>query len=86
MKHINDFARLLSGFLSHYLPNEKGVSTNTIKSYSYTFILFIKYLDDKKNVPVKSISFNLINKDLVQTSLIGYRKKGLVVMLLVISV
>ncbi|HZK60821.1 MAG TPA: tyrosine-type recombinase/integrase [Anaerovoracaceae bacterium] len=65
MKHINDFVRLLSGFLNHYLPNEKGVSANTIKSYSYTFILFIKYLHDIKNIPVTSLSFNLINKDLV---------------------
>ena len=63
MKHINDFVRLLSGFLNHYLPNEKGVSANTIKSYSYTFILFIKYLHEYRNLPVTSLSFNLINKD-----------------------
>ncbi|MDZ7607129.1 MAG: hypothetical protein U5K79_16430 [Cyclobacteriaceae bacterium] len=42
MKKVTDFARLTSGFLGEYLPNEKGVSVNTIKSYSYTFILLIK--------------------------------------------
>ena len=65
MKHINDFARLLSGFLKNYLSHEKGVSVNTIKSYSYTFILLIKYLQENRNVPVTKLSFTHLNKDLV---------------------
>ena len=65
MKQVNDFARLLSGFLNNYLPDEKGVSANTIKSYSYTFILFIKYMHENRNVPVTKLSFTLLNKDLV---------------------
>jgi len=65
MKHVNDFARLLSGFLNNYLPDERGVSVNTIKSYSYTFILFIKYLHENRNVPVTRLSFTHMNKDLV---------------------
>jgi len=65
MKHVNDFARLLSGFLSNYLPHEKGFSANTIKSYSYTFILFVKYLHENRNVPVIWLSFTHLNKDLV---------------------
>lgn len=65
MKHVNDFARLLSGFLNNYLPNEKGVSANTIKSYSYTFILFVKYLNENRKVPVTRLSFIHLNKDLV---------------------
>ena len=65
MKHINDFARLLSGFLNNYLSHEKGVSANTIKSYSYTFILLIKYLQENRNVPVTKLSFTHLNKDLV---------------------
>ncbi len=65
MKHVNDFARLLSGFLNNYLPHEKGVSENTIKSYSYTFILLIKYLHENRKVPVTKLSFTHLNKDLV---------------------
>ena len=65
MKQVNDFARLLSGFLNNYLPHEKGVSANTIKSYSYTFILFIKYMHENRNVPVTRLSFTHIKKDLV---------------------
>ncbi|KKK59601.1 hypothetical protein LCGC14_3032770, partial [marine sediment metagenome] len=65
MKKANDFARLLSGFLNNYLPHEKGVSANTIKSYSYTFILFIKYMHENRNVSVTRLSFTHFNKDLV---------------------
>ena len=65
MKQVNDFARLLSGFLNNYLPDEKGVSANTIKSYSYTFILLIKYMHENKNIPATKLSFTLLNKDLV---------------------
>jgi len=65
MKNTNDFARILSGFLNNYLPHEKGVSSNTIKSYSFTFILFIKYLREKKHIPVTRLSFTHLNKDLV---------------------
>jgi site-specific recombinase XerD len=65
MKQINDFARLLSGFLNNYLPHEKGVSTNTIKSYSYTFILFIKFMHENRNVPATKLSFTHLKKDLV---------------------
>ena len=65
MKQANDFARLLSGFLNNYLPHEKGVSANTIKSYSYTFILFIKFMHENRKVPATKLSFTHLKKDLV---------------------
>ena len=52
MKQVNDFARLLSNFLNNYLPHEKGASINTIKSYSYTFILLFKFMHVVRNIPV----------------------------------
>lgn len=65
MKQSTDLARLISGFLNNYLPNEKGASTNTIKSYSYTFILLIKYMRDIKNIPANRLSFKHINKEVI---------------------
>jgi integrase/recombinase XerD len=38
-----DFAKLLSQYLSDYLPGQRNVSHNTIKSYRETFKLFLKY-------------------------------------------
>ncbi|MCM4173011.1 integrase SAM domain protein [Arenibacter sp. TNZ] len=65
MKKTTYFARLTSGFLNDYLPNEKGVSINTIKSYSYTFILLIKYMHQVMKVPAHSLSFRHLNKDII---------------------
>lgn len=65
MKQLTDFARLLSGFLNNYLPHEKGVSMHTVKSYSYTFILFIKYMHDIRSVPATRLAFQLLNKEVV---------------------
>lgn len=65
MKKVTDFARLLSGFLKNYLPNERGVSANTIKSYSYTFILFIRYMQSVKKIPVIRLAFSHLNKEVI---------------------
>jgi integrase/recombinase XerD len=60
-----DFARCLSGFLGSYLANERGVSSNTIKSYSYAFILFINYLHDIKKITIEKLSFRHITRPVV---------------------
>lgn len=65
MKQVTDFARLLSGFLNNYLIHEKGVSAHTVKSYSYTFILFIKYMRDIRNISATRLTFQLLNKQVV---------------------
>lgn len=53
-----DFAKHLTSFLSHYLPAECGVSLNTIKTYSYTFTLLIKYYSDVENIAPEHISLD----------------------------
>jgi integrase/recombinase XerD len=65
MKQSTDFARSLTNFLGNYLPNERGVSHNTIKSYSYTFILLINYMRDVKKVTLQKLSFLHITRDTV---------------------
>lgn len=42
-----DFARHLSDFFGKYLPMECGVSSNTIKTYSYTFTLLLTYFEEE---------------------------------------
>lgn len=65
MKQSTDFAKYISGFLGNYLTNEKGVSNNTIKSYSYTFILFINYMREVKNININKLSFKHITKPVI---------------------
>ena len=61
----NLFARLVSNFLTKYLPNMKGCSGNTIESYENTFKLMLRFCASKKQVQPESMTIELFNKDLV---------------------
>lgn len=48
-----DFAVHLSRYFTHYLPNERGSSPQTIESYRYAFILFLEYMENVGIPPEK---------------------------------
>lgn len=55
-----DLAKYLTGYLTSYLPNTRGLSTNTIASRRDTFTLFFSYLQDEKKIsPSKADISNL---------------------------
>ena len=60
-----DFSYYLTSFLKIYLPGEKGVSENTILSYRDTFILFLKFFKDSKNISAENITLEIITKDII---------------------
>ncbi len=60
-----DFSKYLTGFLTNYLPYERGASKNTISSYRDTFVLFILFMEQKKNVSINKLTINAINKQSV---------------------
>jgi len=62
---IADFSYYLTSFLKIYLPGEKGASENTILSYRDTFILFLTFLKDSKNIPAENITLEIITKDII---------------------
>ena len=51
----------LEDFINDYLPNVKGLSANTVKSYKDTFRLLIIYFEDKKDIPCKKLAFINLN-------------------------
>jgi integrase/recombinase XerD len=53
-----DFAKYLTEFLAVYLPSQKNVSRNTIRSYRDTFKLLIKYYRDVKRIQIERITLN----------------------------
>jgi integrase/recombinase XerD len=65
MKQPTDFSKYISGFLSNYLTNERGVSKNTIKSYSYSFILFVNFIREVKKIHINRLSLKDITKEVV---------------------
>lgn len=60
-----DFAYYLTNFFTKYLPNECGVSTNTISSYRDTFLLFLAYVRNDKGKAIERLHLRDINKELI---------------------
>jgi site-specific recombinase XerD len=52
------FFKTIRGFLTVYLPKQKCASPNTIKSYRETLNLLLKFLDEKKKIPIHKASFS----------------------------
>lgn len=65
-----DFAKYLTEFLAVYLPSQKNVSRNTIRSYRDTFKLLIKYCRDIKRIQIERITLN----DLSSAGVIDFLK------------
>ena len=60
-----DFAKYLTEFLSVYLPKQKNVSKNTIRSYRDTFKLLINYCQEMKEIPVERITLKYLSSELI---------------------
>lgn len=62
----NDFAYYLTGFLTKYLPDEVGASTNTIASYRDTFMLFLQFMRDEKKIAVEKLTLERFKKTTIE--------------------
>lgn len=65
MNKKNNFLDRLEDFINDYLPNVKGLSFNTIRSYKNTFRLFIKFLENKHNIKPTNIEFKNLNLEII---------------------
>ncbi|MCL2107617.1 MAG: hypothetical protein FWH26_11250 [Oscillospiraceae bacterium] len=71
MKTINsptDFARCVTRFLTSYLPGERNLSPQTIKSYSLALKMYIVYLDSVIHIKPERIEL----KDVTVETMIGF--------------
>lgn len=64
-----DFARTLTRFLSDYLPRQRNVSSNTIKSYRDTFKQMLKYFDFELNIKSEYLTFEKIKAEEIRNFL-----------------
>ncbi len=55
-----DFSLYLTQFLSDYLPGQKNVSPNTIRSYRDTFKLLLQYFQEQEGIPPEKITMSCI--------------------------
>lgn len=61
-----DFARSLTQFLSEYLPEQKNVSSNTIRSYRDSFKLLLRYFEGCEGIsPEKMTMAHLTPKRVI---------------------
>lgn len=61
----NELIHILSGFLYAYLPDVKGVSKNTIKSYQYAFQLLFEFMNEVKGIPPEKVTFSSLTNGVV---------------------
>ena len=61
MNKKEEFAYLLTRYLSEYLPGQKNLSGNTILSYRQIFSIFLIFLRDEKGVPVEKMEIKYLD-------------------------
>ena len=61
----NDFPEYLTSFFSKYLVLQKGLSENTISSYSDAFLLFFTFYEEKHNLRPTRLTLNKITREAV---------------------
>ena len=59
-----DFSKYLTNFLTKYLSHERGSSTNTITAYRDTFVLLIRFMEQKKIKP-HQLTLEKISKEVI---------------------
>jgi len=60
-----DFAKALSRYLTSYLPGQRNVSPNTIRSYRDTFKLFLSYCKHARNLIIEDFSLKHLDEPLI---------------------
>lgn len=60
-----DFALHLTNYLTIYLPGQRGISSNTIKSYTDTFRLFLIYYRDELGLKPEKLTIESFNSECI---------------------
>ncbi len=62
----HSFIELLESFTEDYLPNMRGYSDETLRSYKTTYSLFIEFLYLSKGISADEITFSFLEANVVQ--------------------
>jgi site-specific recombinase XerD len=62
---INTFSYLVTRFFTSYLATERGLSPNTIASYSDCFRLLVRYVCERFGIEAEAIESSMVTSDLV---------------------
>ena len=64
-----DFARALSNYLFDFLPVKKGLSKNTIQSYSDAMSLFLRFCESELHIKRENLEIRHIKRETVESFL-----------------
>lgn len=64
MKQNKEFIKLLAEFFDSYLPNTKGVSENTIRSYKAALRIFFIFLEER-GCPADKVTFSILDSSTI---------------------
>lgn len=62
----NNFATHLSAYFLKYMPTRTGYSSNTIKSYRDTFIIFLRYCKEVLRIKPEKIEFKILTRRMIE--------------------
>lgn len=62
---MNDFFDAVRHFLLDYLPKQRCLSENTIRSYKQTLNLFVSYMRNEKGIVAVELTFSCIDRDAI---------------------
>jgi integrase/recombinase XerD len=65
MMKPTDFSKALTHYLSNYLPGQRNVSPNTVKSYRDTFKLLLFYCNQQADIAIERLCIKQIDKPLI---------------------
>ena len=74
--NTTDFAKLVTGFLTDYLPLQRGYSQNTILSYRDALKMFIVFLRDTKGMKLSRFTMAGFDRNLIVEFLNWCRDRG----------
>ena len=61
-----DFSRFLTQYLTHYLPVQRNLSSNTICSYRDTFKLLLIFCRDEKGFNIAKLNLAKLDKKCIK--------------------
>lgn len=64
-----DFARILTKYLSAYLPGQRNVSPNTIRSYRDTFKQLLIFIQETTQLSPEKVSFHEVESETIRSYL-----------------
>lgn len=70
MKKSNVFLDIMSSYLTKYTVVTKGLSENTIRSYTYTFQLLFVFLKEQKDIPPEKVQFKALDRNTLELFLL----------------